>query len=110
MALKQSYETTSSYDNLILNGGYTTNGFFDDVVFSGEGDSFSLSNTFTVSCPFKNGTLQVQTPNVQLYKALRRMYLNNREYPGSLHLNRQLPLGVRLRTEKTKFPLFSGMN
>lgn len=43
MTLKQSYETTSAYDNLILNGSYANNGFFDDVVFSGEGDNFSLS-------------------------------------------------------------------
>ena len=105
MALKQSYETTSSYDNLILNGGYTTNGFFDDVVFSGEGDSFSLSNTFTVSCPFKNGTLQVQTPNVQLYKALRRMYLNNREYPGSFTFESTTTFGCEAPNRENKIPV-----
>ena len=102
MTLKQSYETTSAYDNLILNGSYANNGFFDDVVFSGEGDNFSLSNTFTVSCPFENRTLKVQTPNVQLYKALRRMYLNSRDYPNAFTFKTTTTFGCESSNSQNK--------
>lgn len=105
MTLKQSYETTSAYDNLILNGSYANNGFFDDVVFSGEGDNFSLSNTFTVSCPFENRTLKVQTPNVQLYKALRRMYLNSRDYPNAFTFKTTTTFGCESSNSQNKIPV-----
>lgn len=105
MTLKQSYETTSAYDNLILNGSYANNGFFDDVVFNGEGDNFSLSNTFIVSCPFENGTLKVQTPNVQLYKALRRMYLNSRDYPDSFTFQSTTTFGCESSNTQNKIPV-----
>lgn len=105
MTLKQSYETTSAYDNLILNGSYANNGFFDDVVFSGEGDNFSLSNTFTVSCPFENRTLKVQTPNVQLYKALRRMYLNSRDYPNAFTFKTTTTFGCEFSNSQNKIPV-----
>lgn len=49
LMLKQSYENSSSFNSISLNGEYTNNGSFKDVVYGHRGRSFTISNTFVFS-------------------------------------------------------------
>lgn len=82
LTLKQTYASTSTYDTLILNGEYVSNGFFDDVAYKRSADTFSIEHTFCCVNPFKKSRKVPQkTNNLQTYKALRKMYLTSHEYP-----------------------------
>lgn len=52
LMLKQSYESSSNGNFLALNGKYTNNGTFKDVVNGRKGSLFKISNSFEI----KNGT------------------------------------------------------
>lgn len=87
LTLKQSYESSLTYDALILNGEYANNGFFEDVVFQGTADTFTLSHTFFIKNPFYLGRrIKKKTANLQTYKALRKIFLDTNEYPDSFEI------------------------
>lgn len=46
LLLKQSYENSLATNEITLNGDYTVNGTMKDVIYKGQGDSFSLHNRF----------------------------------------------------------------
>lgn len=46
LLLKQSYENSLATNEITLNGDYTVNGTMKDVIYKGQGDSFSLRNIF----------------------------------------------------------------
>lgn len=52
LMLKQSYENESPYNEMLFNGEYVDNGFFDDIIFHEnlenikDFDTFKISNTF----------------------------------------------------------------
>lgn len=48
LTLKQSYENGSDYNSLILNGQYTIDGTFNDVIRNHQGQNFYLKNTFEI--------------------------------------------------------------
>lgn len=75
LILKQSYENTSANDALTLNGAYSNNGYFGDIIHCHKESSFSISNTFKITDPF-NGKSYVenQTETLQSYKALKKIF------------------------------------
>lgn len=48
LLLKQSYENPSLTNEATLNGPYTTNGLMKDILYAGQGDTFTIKNTFNV--------------------------------------------------------------
>ncbi|URN84830.1 DUF3696 domain-containing protein [Acetobacterium wieringae] len=48
LSLKQSYENSSSKNEMTLNGPYVINGLMKDTLYNGKGDSFSIKNSFRV--------------------------------------------------------------
>lgn len=48
LTLKQSYENNSDYNSLALNGNYTIDGTFSDVIKNHHGQFFSIKNTFEI--------------------------------------------------------------
>ena len=89
LTLKQSFASTSNRDALILNGELANNGFFEDVAFMRTTSDFSIANTFMINNPFtgKSKKIKQKTVNVQTYKALRKLFLNTKEYPDSFQID-----------------------
>lgn len=48
LLMKQSYESNSSANEIVLNGLYSMNGSMKDVIYNGVGNSFTLGNKFTI--------------------------------------------------------------
>lgn len=48
LSLKQSYESESARNNMIMNGKYVNNGNMKSVIYNGIGDCFALKNTFVL--------------------------------------------------------------
>lgn len=48
LMMKQSYESSYDENRLLLNGIYTKNGFFSDVVTNGVSDYFIIENSFPI--------------------------------------------------------------
>lgn len=46
LLLKQSYENSLASNEVTLNGIYTFNGTMNDIIYNGQGDTFSLRNNF----------------------------------------------------------------
>lgn len=94
LTLKQSYSGSKTHDSLILNGDLVNNGFFEDVVRNGEAKSFKISHSFFIKSPFKRNTPTAKTINLQTYKALRKLFLNTKEYPKSFTINLSVEFGT----------------
>ena len=100
LTLKQSFSGSKTYDTLILNGELVNNGFFEDVAHNGCGDFFTISQSFFIKRPFdKKGKMISRTVNVQTYKALRKIFLETREYPSSFNID--LSVTFRKNTNST---------
>lgn len=88
LTLKQSCSGSKTHDSLILNGDLVNNGFFEDVVHNRIGDFFTISHSFLIQSPFgENNKLVNRTSNLQTYKALRKLFLNTREFPTSFFID-----------------------
>ena len=108
LTLKQSFSGSKTYDALILNGELVNNGFFEDVVHNGSSDFFTISQSFCVKRPFdKNGKMINRTINVQTYKALRKIFLETREYPLSFNIDLSVAFRKNANSTFNHMPLIS---
>lgn len=105
LTLKQSYASMSTYDTLILNGEYVSNGFFDDVAHKRSADNFSIEHTFCFVNPFSTSKkVKNKTKNLQTYKALRKMYLTSAEYPDRFTIRTKSTFGRNIEDQISKTP------
>lgn len=74
LMLKQSYENTLSFNELTFNGKYVDNGFFEDVVYNKEGNTFTLRNTFEIKKPPRNKTIGVSESDATSFKELLKIF------------------------------------
>ena len=61
LMLKQSYSSFSNSNSLSLNGDFTNNGMFSDVVYGGKGSLFTIKNSFVISANSYNTTQERNT-------------------------------------------------
>lgn len=61
LMLKQSYSSFSNSNSLSLNGDFTNNGMFADVVYGGKGNLFTLKNSFLITNNSYNTTQERNT-------------------------------------------------
>jgi len=87
LILKQSYENSASNDTLTLNGIYSNNGFFSDVVHLQEGTFFKISNTFKIEDPYQGRSFLIApTDTLQSYKALKKIYASKGQKVDSFEI------------------------
>lgn len=74
LMLKQSYESGSDYNSIMLNGDYTSNGTFTDVTYNCYGNYFTISNTFEL---YNHNFPTSQEKHT--FKELKKIYSNVNE-------------------------------
>lgn len=61
LMLKQSFSSFSNSNSLSLNGDFTNNGMFSDVVYGGKGSLFNITNSFVITSNSYNTTQEKNT-------------------------------------------------
>ena len=81
LMLKQSYENESPYNEMLFNGEYVDNGFFDDIIFHekiediNDTDTFKISNTFILrDNADQNGYSIRKRQDSSSFRELKRIY------------------------------------
>lgn len=82
LMLKQSYENTLSFNELTFNGKYVDNGFFKDIVYQKQGNSFIIKNTFEIIRPSKQKIHGVSEADATTFNELLKIF---KKYEFDLH-------------------------
>ena len=92
LLLKQSYENTLAFNELTLNGKYTDNGVFQDIVYNGDGNYFILKNSFIIT---KSKSKEAD-PDVTPFKELLKIF---KYYENTSHKIKFFTFDVELKIQ-----------
>ena len=108
LMLKQSYENESPYNEMLFNGEYVDNGFFDDIIFHEkiedikDSDTFKISNTFILrDNSDQNGYSIRKRQDSSSFRELKRIYYRKGGAVDCFELNVSLEVTKHIHDEET---------